>query len=325
MNAGAERQPEARVVKQAIQWMLRLANSPDPALLEACAQWRSQRADHELAWQRVQALNQELRSGFQSVPGGRLALETLEKGSQRLQRRQALKLLSLLGVGATAMWLSHDLGPWQRWSADYASGIGERRRFVLADGSKLQLNTDSAVDIFFAPQQRLLVLQRGEILVSTAKDPGRPLRVRNRDGLFEALGTRFVLRQTEADTLLSVQQGAVAIAPRHLGQASVVAEAGQRYRVDADSASPLANAEMDSDAWAEGLIVTRDMRLADFLAEVARYRHGHLGCDPLVADLRLSGVFRLDDTDKLLDLLPHTLPVRVMRRSDWWVTVEART
>jgi transmembrane sensor len=82
---------------------------------------------------------------------------------------------------------------------------------------------------------------------------------------------------------------------------------------------------MDSSAWADGLIVSRDMRLADFLAEVARYRHGHLGCDPRVADLHLSGVFRLDDTDKLLDLLPRTLPVRVMRRSDWWVTVEART
>ncbi|PWU26722.1 peptide ABC transporter substrate-binding protein [Pseudomonas sp. RW407] len=325
MNASAELQPDARVVKQAIQWMLRLSGGADPLLQEACAHWRAQRAEHELAWQRVQSLNQELRSGLQSVPGSRVALETLEKGSQRLQRRQALKLLSLVALGGSALWLSRDLGPWQRWSADYASGVGERKRFVLADGSKLLLNTDTAVDVFFAPQQRLLVLQRGEILVSTAKDPARPLRVRNRDGLFEALGTCFVLRQDAHDSLLSVQHGAVAIAPRRLGQARTVAEAGQRYRVDADGATPLAATGMDSSAWAEGLIVSRDMRLADFLAEVARYRHGHLGCDPLVADLRLSGVFRLDDTDKLLDLLPRTLPVRVMRRSDWWVTVEART
>ncbi|MCY1460045.1 Protein FecR [compost metagenome] len=66
------------------------------------------------------------------------------------------------------------------------------------------------------------------------------------------------------------------------------------------------------------------MRLADFLAEVARYRHGHLGCAAEIADLRLSGVFRLDDTDKLIDLLPQTLPVRVQRRTDWWVTVEGK-
>ncbi|MDF3934685.1 FecR domain-containing protein [Pseudomonas citronellolis] len=325
MNASVEMQPEARVVKQAIQWMLRLAGNPDPSLQEACAHWRAQRAEHELAWQRVQSLNDELRGGYQSVPGSRVALETLEKGNQRLQRRQALKLLSLMAVGGSALWLGRDLGPWQRWSADYASGVGERKRFTLADGSELQLNTDSAVDVFFAPRQRLLVLQRGEILVNAASDPSRPLRVRTRDALFEALGARFVLRQGEADSLLGVQRGAVAIAPRRLGSASRVAEAGQSFRVSPDGASPQATTPMDNGAWAEGLIVTRDMRLADFLGEIARYRHGHLGCDPAIADLRLSGVFRLDDTDKLLDLLPRTLPVRVQRRSGWWITVEART
>mgnify|MGYP006151463505 CR=1 FL=1 len=73
---------------------------------------------------------------------------------------------------------------------------------------------------------------------------------------------------------------------------------------------------------AGGLIVTRDMRLADFLAEVGRYRHGYLGCSADIADLRLSGVFRLEDTDKLLAILPQTLPVRLRYRSRWWVSLE---
>ncbi len=68
---------------------------------------------------------------------------------------------------------------------------------------------------------------------------------------------------------------------------------------------------MDIGAWADGLIVTRNMRLADFLDEVGRYRRGYLGCAADIADLRLSGVFRLEDTDKLLALLPRTLPVQV--------------
>ncbi|MCY1348807.1 fec operon regulator FecR [compost metagenome] len=316
--------PEARVVKQAIQWMLRLQNSPDRELHAACERWRAAHHDHETAWQRVTGLNQELQNGFHAVPTARVALDTLENASQRLRRRQALKLLSTFAVGGSALWLSRDIAPWQRMLADYGTGVGERRRVTLADGSELQLNTDSAVNLRFDERQRLLVLERGEILVNSAGDPRRPLRVLGRDGLFEALGTRFVVRQDADSTRLSVSQGAVAIAPLGLGHSVAVAEAGQSYAVDPHGARLAQQPDMDSGAWAEGLIVTRDMRLADFLGEIARYRHGHLGCAKEVADLRLSGVFRLDDTDKLLALLPQTLPVRVMRRTDWWVTVEGR-
>ena len=79
---------------------------------------------------------------------------------------------------------------------------------------------------------------------------------------------------------------------------------------------------MDVGAWADGLIVTRGMRLADFLSEVGRYRHGYLGCSADIADLRLSGVFRLEDTDTLLAILPQTLPVQVRYRTRWWVSLE---
>ena len=318
---GASLAPDPRVVKQAIQWTLRLNGNPTPELLSACQHWRQANPEHETAWLRVQALNNELAAGYQAVPGARVALENT---TQRLQRRQALKLLSTLAIGASALWLAREVAPWQRWMADYSTATGERKRFTLADGSLLQLNTDSAVNVHFDSRQRLLLLERGEMLLSTAKDAARPLRVSNRDGLFEALGTRFVLRQDERSTRLSVADGSVAIAPRVRGQATAIAKAGQTYEINGDSALLAEHSNMDSGAWAEGLIVTRDMRLADFLAEIGRYRHGHLHCDASVADLRLSGVFRLDDTDQVLALLPQTLPVRVEKRTDWWVTVSAR-
>ncbi|WP_370600615.1 FecR domain-containing protein [Pseudomonas nitroreducens] len=319
---GASLAPDPRVVKQAIQWTLRLNGNPAPELLSACQHWRQANPEHETAWLRVQALNSELAAGYQAVPGARMALENT---TQRLQRRQALTLLSSLAIGASALWLAREVAPWQRWMADYSTATGERKRFTLADGSVLQLNTDSAVNVHFDSHQRLLLLERGEMLLSTAKDSARPLRVSSRDGLFEALGTRFVLRQDERSTRLSVADGSVAIAPRVRGQATAIAKAGQTYEINGDSALLAERSNMDSGAWAEGLIVTRDMRLADFLAEIGRYRHGHLHCDASVADLRLSGVFRLDDTDQLLALLPQTLPVRVEKRTDWWVTVSARS
>ena len=319
---GASLAPDPRVVKQAIQWTLRLNGNPAPELLSACQHWRQANPEHETAWLRVQALNSELAAGYQAVPGARMALENT---TQRLQRRQALKLLSTLAIGASALWLAREVAPWQRWMADYSTATGERKRFTLADGSVLQLNTDSAVNVRFDSLQRLLLLERGEMLLSTAKDAARPLRVSSRDGLFEALGTRFVLRQDKRSTRLSIADGSVAIAPRVRGQTTAIAKAGQTYEINGDSALLAEHSNMDSGAWVDGLIVTRDMRLADFLAEIGRYRHGYLHCDASVADLRLSGVFRLDDTDQLLALLPQTLPVQVEKRTGWWVTVSARS
>ena len=131
-----------------------------------------------------------------------------------------------------------------------------------------------------------------------------------------------MVRQEQAATRLSVTEGTVSIAPL-AGTGAVVAGAGQRFEVGEYAARALEAPDMDAAAWADGLIVTRGMRLADFLAEVSRYRNGRLACSESIADLRLSGVYRLDDTDKLLELLTRTLPVEV-HRTRWWVTVQAR-
>lgn len=311
--------PDEQVVRQAIHWMLRLRGNGDAELHGACEYWRGLSADHELAWQRVQQLDRELGQGLKALPGSGLVLDN---ASQRLRRRQAIKLLSGIAVGGTALWLTRDIAPWERLTADLTTATGERRSLDLADGTRLQLNTDSAVDIRFGAQQRLLDLRRGEILVSGPAQ-GLPLRVRTDHGLLETRGSRFVLRQGKAASRVSVLQGSVALKPA-IGLSRQVAEAGQSFDITREGILPVPHLDMEAGAWAEGLIVTRDMRLADFLAEVSRYRNGRLACAESIRDLRLSGVFRLNDTDKLLALLPRTLPVQLDYRTRWWVTVEAR-
>ena len=64
--------------------------------------------------------------------------------------------------------------------------------------------------------------------------------------------------------------------------------------------------------------------LADFLREVARYRTGVLRCDPAVADLIVSGVYPIKDTDAILQSLARALPVQVHSVTPYWVTVSAR-
>ncbi len=316
-------QPGAKAVRQAIQWMLKLRErGHDPALQQQCAQWRSAHHEHEQAWQRVIQMHQDL--DLRAIPGASLALQTLETSQRRLHRRQALKLLGGLAMMGTAAWLGKDLEALNAWTADYVTQTGERRSFTLPDGSLMQLNTHSAVDLTFDTQQRLIRLKQGELMITCSQAAGaqQPLLVQTRDALLEVFAGRVVARQDNDCTRVSVSDGRVAIHRLGTGMLQWI-EGGQDWRLDAQGAQRIEHVDMDAMAWSEGLIVTRDMRLLDFLAQVSRYRHGYLACSDEVADLRLSGVFRLEDPEQLLQLLPQTLPVRLRQRTRWWVRVES--
>ena len=63
------------------------------------------------------------------------------------------------------------------------------------------------------------------------------------------------------------------------------------------------------------------MRLDELVAELARYRHGHLGVAPEAAGLRVMGTYPLDDPDRTLQLLARALSLRVERKLPWWTTL----
>jgi len=91
-----------------------------------------------------------------------------------------------------------------------------------------------------------------------------------------------------------------------------------------DGTGPVTALDANSGAWTEGMLVAAHMRLADFLDELGRYRRGQLHCDEAVANLLISGTYPLDNSERILDLLEVSLPVKVRRFTRYWVTVEAR-
>ena len=79
-----------------------------------------------------------------------------------------------------------------------------------------------------------------------------------------------------------------------------------------------------ADAWTRGMLVLDNVRLADMVSELNRYHRGHLGVDPQVADLRITGSFPLNNVELALNALMPTLPVQIQQRTPWWVTVSAK-
>ncbi|WP_455925789.1 FecR domain-containing protein [Pseudomonas putida] len=302
------------VARQAAQWLMRLHGQPPGAAQQhACAQWRAAHPDHERAWQRVQQVQQQLGG----LPPA-LAMGTLNR-----ERRQALKTLLVLGATLPAGYLGYRFGAAQGWAADYRTAVGERQQVILADGSVVNLNTDSAIDVRFDATQRLIQLLRGEIFIISGADRAsahhRPLRVASADGVMEPLGTRFNVRQFDTGTQVTVLEGRVMATPRRAH--FQIVEAGQQVRFDRQGFGPLQAAQAQLSLWTKGQLVADDLPLADFVRELGRYRPGVLRCDPSVADLRISGAFQLDNSDAILAALPTTLAVRVSYRTRYWVTV----
>lgn len=317
MRASSER-TEQPVIEQAAHWLVLLhAGELDAEGRQALAAWRARNPAHEQAWRAAESLAGTLRA----IPPD-VGMQALENG-RRAQRRSIAKGIGLLLAAPTAGWLG-----WRQWgvdlAADFRTATGERRDVRLVDGSHLHLNTASAADVRYDAARRRVVLRSGEILVQTASDtvqPSRPFVVQTEHGLIRALGTRFIVRRESGDqTVVNVLEHAVEVQPAR-GGAVLRVEAGQRLRFTEHAAGQIETATAGGDAWQRGNLIADRQRLADFLAELSRHRPGVLRCAPEVADLRISGVFQLDDTDRVLAILEETQPIRVRRHTRYWVNV----
>lgn len=312
------------ILDQAIDWLVQLHAGDDAASTQAaCQHWRAADPQHEAAWQALQTTEACFRALAPLNPGAaRQALERVDR--QRLDRRQTLKLLGVIAMTAGAGWLTTSQLPWQRWRADYATAIGERRTLLLADGTRVQLDTNTAVNVQFDEQRHLLSLQQGQIHIDSGADSGlpqgqRPFWVATREALLLARAPQFVVRQDSAHSSLRVTTGQVVIQLPQ--QSGLRVDAGQEYLISSHGAQRVEHNPLDASAWASGQLVVRQIRLGQLLEELSRYRHGWLRCDPAVAGLQVSGVFQLDDIDQVLSALSATLPVRIERTTPFWTHV----
>lgn len=283
-------------------------------------QWRLRSPAHAQAWERAQSV----LATFDQVPGdiNAAALRALSRPT----RRRAILGLCLAGATVPWVWRAASETPWRAWSADYQTATGERRTVMLADGTQLVMNTNSAVDVVFATTERRLHLLAGEILVTTGHERGqggtsRPFIVETAQGTAQALGTRFSVRCLQDTTRLAVFEGAVAVRPRLASVAATLVSAGQQRTFGAHDAHTPVDADVSDIAWEQGMVIAKDMRLQALVAELARYRRGVLRTDPEVADLRVSGAFPLADVDASLTLLTRTLPVDIRTVTRYWTSI----
>ncbi len=319
---------EHAILCQAADWF---ATLQDEAVSEAEQQrwrdWLATSPAHARVWARVAAISQPSATAATAAPPQALR-DTLTK-VKSAGRRRALHLMGLGGIAIGTGLLLRDMLPWQIWRHDFAvahadhrTTLGERQHLALPDGTQLDLNTATAVNIDYGRILRRIELLAGEILIESAPDrhsPGRPLVVDAVGARLTALGTRFAVRgemhNNAADGHLAVFNGSVRISLANGLQHDVAA--GRQARFTAQTITSDGLAEQARESWSWGQIVADDVSLAGFVAELSRYTSVALSVSPQAASLRIVGSYPITqparDIPLILAALEKAFPIRAER------------
>lgn len=214
--------------------------------------------------------------------------------------------------------------------------IGAFQRLELPDGSVVQLNTDSAVNVRYTDAERRVELVRGEAHFTVAKNSARAFIVSAGGVAVRALGTAFNVRLREQAVEVLVTKGRVQVSdvakgvsllggPRPAGPP--VLEAGERAVITtapepaAGSPPPVAVVEPVAPpeieralAWQERRLEFESTPLAEVVAEFNRYnRHKLVIADPRLASRQFGGAFRADGYEAFVSLLEASFGVAAER------------
>lgn len=217
----------------------------------------------------------------------------------------------------------------------YETVVGEQSSFLLADGSKIVLNTDSRLTVHYTEHHRMLILSRGEMHVEVARDVSRPLSVVVGDNIIQALGTAFGVEITQDNDIeLVVTEGKVRVATRPnsatdtsqrpaalvLPSSSLTVVQGEELLLGTPSAKvkQVTAAQIAVKlSWRDGNLIFSDDPLEEAMQEVERYTTiQFVFLDESLKQESISGRYKAGDVDTLLGVLRENIGVAYERTDD---------
>lgn len=285
--------------------------------LQASPEHRQAYAEAEALWANTARTLEQTRPAA-ALPAGVKPARTAVRRAWRPGLAEAATVL----IGAGFVWAMLA----QRPLGDYATRPGEQKQVVLADGSTVLLNTDSAIALDWSADRRRIVLLQGQAEFKVAKDRERPFVVAANDVSVRALGTVFeVYVQTSGAVDVSVSEHAVAVDLQGTGEDQRRVEQGQQlhYRGDGALARPVAADLHRINAWTRGKLIFRDRPLTEVVAELNRYSKARIVLQGDGTDnLRVSGVFPVDGR-LVLEALEKSFSLRALHLGPWLVILHA--
>lgn len=202
----------------------------------------------------------------------------------------------------------------QKWAVvdRYRTAIGEERAFRLADGSTVQLNTDSAIEVALQNDQRFVRMLKGEAHFDVAHNPARPFIVKAGDSTLRAVGTAFNVRLRPELTELTVIEGRVAVRDSGAATRTVAAGSAAAIRGGTVAVTQLAKTQLiQRTGWQTGVIHFDGETLDQAVAEFNRYRRTPIVIgDPQIASIRIGGTFKPGNSEQFVSALKLSFGIR---------------
>lgn len=345
MDRSARSKLNAQIYDEACEWFIEFrAGEVDSAQRRALDQWLRKSPEHLRAYLEIAAIWNE---GPTLDPANKWDMSLLiaqaadeRDNVTRLEHGRAIgspvtmrprlhgNTRRFVAVAASVLLVA--LGAWIYGQRNlYATDIGEQRSIRLTDGSTVDLNSRSRLEVRFSDGERRVDLLEGQALFQVAKDTARPFIVRSDTTRVRAVGTQFDVNRRKSGTIVTVLEGQVAVVSDARDRATaagsaiptedlIFLSAGEQVSVKDHATLRSTAANLSSaTAWKKCQLVFESAALAEVVEEFNRYNERQLVIeDAELHAFRISGVFSSSEPDSLLQFLRTRQGVQVTDTGD---------
>lgn len=310
----------------AAEWHGRLKDGARKATIDEFIDWQFAQPENAAAYAEVESAADWIRSVNAAPELMALRSETFARYEapdhpQSWWRNRGMRPLMaacaalILTFGGVVGWLS--LRDPAVTTQSYVTRLGERTDLVLADGSTVRLNAQSAVQITYTNTQRSLKLLRGQAFFQVEKDADRPFVVQAGGESITALGTEFDVRMDARRGLrVALLEGKVAVQNKArtttiLNPNDVLQSVGNRVSVS--KVSDFRNLI----SWTEGVLLFSNTPLWEALEDINRYAPTPIILDdPRLGAINISGTFHAGQSKQFLEAIELAFPIRISQQNE---------
>lgn len=225
--------------------------------------------------------------------------------SRRRKERASIVLVVLVTMLGALQWISGR-------EEIFITALGEQQHIVLADGTTVDMNTNTKLRVALSGFTRKVTLDQGEALFNVAHSALRPFEVHAGGGTLRDIGTSFnVIRENEK-TNIKVLEGEVQVSLDNPGStAAVILHGGEQLAYSArELSAKFAVDAREATAWRDGRVIFRDTPLADVINQINRYHPRQIAlADTELGNLKVSGEFNTFDREGLIQALKIRFPL----------------
>jgi transmembrane sensor len=311
------------VQKRAADWIFdrhdcEIWSAEDQVKLDA---WLNESLAHRVAYVRLEtALSRSNRLAALRHTSQASAKQRAEEISRKRPIMIAMAaILAVAALAGTGVAILLRTSPTQATEA-YATALGGHKTIFLADGSRIELNTNTVLRTQIGTRQRAVWLDKGEAYFEVKHDAMRPFVVTAAGYRVRDLGTAFSVRNDANHLEVALVEGRarfepanadVRMSPAELTPGDVVVATADKVTVTKKPERKLANQL----AWRQGLLVFNYVTLADAASEFNRYNAKKLViADTSAARLTVMGKFPARNVELFGQVAKDILGVRVEDR-----------